>query len=88
MGINCWMSPAKTPALRRSRWLNDGAARSEPTVCCGLRLVLARCYFLPALSDGLLQECVATTAFGSDWNASRDSEMKSCRQRRLLGGYA
>ena len=56
MGINCWMSPAKTPALRRSRWLNDGAARSEPTVCCGLRLVPARCYFLPALSDGLLQE--------------------------------
>ena len=32
MGINCWMWSAKMQALRRSRWLNDGAAHSEPTV--------------------------------------------------------
>ena len=32
MGINCWMWSAKMPALRRSRWLNDVAAHSEPTV--------------------------------------------------------
>jgi len=32
VGIDCWMSSAKALALRQSRWLNDVAAHSEPTV--------------------------------------------------------